>query len=413
MPNRHVRPRLRRPSSVPASWRAVVVATLLVAVAVEPAAASPASSSAVAPSTTPTRPAPATVVAADDFLVTISQSSTTYDPASNRSGVAIAVIAPDAVAPWTWTVAVRGRTVASGLSSTSSITTAVTNDCSITSKSVTTRVTDGLGRTADAAATLSASLCPPPPRHRYDRDRILARPTLSEASFVDRLRAVDSPALAAGPAIYRRLVRSGVNPAFALGMFHAESNSGLLGHAVVTKNWGNILFYSWTRKYGATPYAPGNGYTYANFPTWQASVRALTALLKRYWNAGYRSVGSASAHWLGTRQGSTRHLRYLNNIVGAMTILPDNARPVVTRLSVPSRSRGNVTVRWSATDNRGATGYQLKRRRGSHPWSTRANLTTRSTVLTLRTGTWTIAARARDAAGNWSAWRKDTVRVGP
>ena len=40
-------------------------------------------------------------------------------------------------------------------------------------------------------------------------------------------------------------------------------------------------------------------------------------------------------------------------------------------------------------------------------------LTSRSTVLTLRTGTWTIAVRARDAAGNWSAWRKDTVKVTP
>jgi hypothetical protein len=77
-----------------------------------------------------------------------------------------------------------------------------------------------------------------------------------------------------------------------------------------------------------------------------------------------------------------------------MTILPDDARPVVTRLSVPSTSRANVTVRWSATDNRGVTGYQVKRRRGSHPWATRANLTTRSTVLALRTGTWTIAVRS-------------------
>ena len=263
-----------------------------------------------------------------------------YDSATNRSSVAVTVFAPDAQVPLTWIVAVRGRVVASGSSSASSVTTTVTNVCSITTKSVTTRVTDSLGRTADAAATLSPSLCPPPPTHRYDRDRILARPTLSEASFVDRLRAADSPALAAGPAIYRRLVRAGVNPSFALGMFHAESHSGTAGYAVITKNWGNILFYSWTRKYGATAYAPGNGYTYAKFPTWRASVRALCALFHRYWNDGYRTVGSTSARWLGTRQGSKRHLRYLNNIVAAMTILPDDSRPVVTRLSVPVQERG-------------------------------------------------------------------------
>ena len=151
--------------------------------------------------------------------------------------------------------------------------------------SVTARVTDGLGRSADAAATLSGRCARRRPTHRYDRDRILARPTLSEASFVDRLRAVDSPALGAAPAIYRRLVRAGVNPAFALGMFHAESQSGTLGYAVVTKNWGNILFYSWTRKYGATPYAPGNGYTYAKLPDLEGeragAVRLVQSLLER------------------------------------------------------------------------------------------------------------------------------------
>ena len=43
-----------------------------------------------------------------------------------------------------------------------------------------------------------------------------------------------------------------------------------------------------------------------------------------------------SARWLGTHTGSKRHLRYLTNIVEAMTILPDDARPVMTRLSVPA-----------------------------------------------------------------------------
>ena len=211
----------------------------------------------------------------------------------------------DAVAPWTWSVAVRGRTVASGFSSTPSFTTVVTNDCSITSKSVTTRVVDGLGRIADAAATLSASLCPPPTTRRYDRDRILARPTLSEASFVDRLRAADSPALAAGPAIYRRLVRSGVNPAFALGMFHAESHSGLARPCRRHEELGQhpVLFVD--AQVRGDPYAPGNGYTYANFPTWQASVGRCTALFKRYWKAGYRTIGSASARWLGTHRAAS------------------------------------------------------------------------------------------------------------
>ena len=169
--------------------------------------------------------------------------------------------------------------VASGSTSDPTVTTTVTNDCSITTMSVTTMVTDSLGQSGRAAAILDPSSCPPPPAHGYAGDRILARPTLSEASFVDRLRAVGSPTLASGPAIYRRLIRAGVNPGFALGMFHAESQSGTRGYAVITKNWANILYYHWTRQYGATRYAPGNGYTYAKFPTWRAGVRAYTALL--------------------------------------------------------------------------------------------------------------------------------------
>ena len=118
-----------------------------------------------------------------------------------------------------------------------------------------------------------------------------------------------------------------------------------------------------------------------------------------------------SARWLGTHTGSKRHLRYLTNIVEAMTILPDDARPLMTRLAVPSSSPAPVTVGWRGTDNRGVTAYQVKHRKGSRPWSARQDVAGRSKVFTLATGTWTIAVRAKDAAGNWSAWRKDTVRV--
>ena len=356
-------------------------------------------------------PSPAAIVPADDLFVDLSQSAVGYDATTNRSLVSVTVSPSGADAPWTWIVAVRGHVVASGSTSDPAVTATVTNDCSITTMSVTTFVTDGLEQSGRAAAILDSSACPPPPAHAYAGDRILARPTLSEASFVDRLRAVGSPTLGSGSAIYRRLIRAGVNPGFAFGMFHAESESGTRGYAVITKNWANILYYHWTKRYGATRYAPGNGYTYAKFPTWRAGVRAYTALLARYWRHGYRSVSVVSARWLGTHTGSKRHLRYLTNIVEAMTILPDDARPVMTRLSVPRSSPAPVTVGWRGTDNRGVTGYQVRHRKGSHPWSERQDMTGRTKVFSLATGTWTIAVRAKDAAGNWSAWRKDTVRV--
>jgi len=66
------------------------------------------------------------------------------------------------------------------------------------------------------------------------------------------------------------------------------------------------------------PYAPGNGYTYAAYPTWLASVQAYVDLLGRYDAGGYSTVSKASAHWLGTYEGSDRHMTYLRNITSTM-----------------------------------------------------------------------------------------------
>lgn len=358
---------------------------------------------------------PATPVAAADpptpISVALVQVAQSHDATTNKAQVAVTISAPGATTPWDYTLAVRGTTVATGTSSQPTTTVTVTNDCSITTVSVTADVTDAAAATSGAAATLDRSLCPPPPSFPFARDRIIAGPTLTEASFVDRLRAVGSPALAEGRDIYRTLVAGGVNPAFALGTFHAESHSGTRGYAVVTKNWGNILYYSWEVPYGATPYAPGNGYTYAKYPTWLASVRAYVALLQRYHNGGWRTVSSASAHWLGTVEGSDRHLRYLNNITRTMALLPDDAVPVMTSLSVPASSRAAVRISYGAKDNLAVTGYQVRAKRGSAPWSPAESTPSRSRTLTLTSGTWTVAVRATDAAGNWSKWRYDTVRV--
>lgn len=339
------------------------------------------------------------------------QAARTYDATTNKSIVDVTLTPTGAAVPWTYAVAVRGTTVRSGTTSATSVTVSVTNDCSITTQSVTAQITDALARSASVASTLARTLCPPPPSVPHARDRILAGPTLTEDSFVDRLRAVGSPALGEGRAIYRTLVGAGVNPAFSLGTFHAESHSGTRGYAVVTRNWGNILYYSWEAAYGATPYAPGNGYTYAMYPTWLASVQAYASLLRRYDASGYTTVSSASAHWLGTVEGSDRHLRYLTNITNVMSILPDDAVPTMTGLSVPTTSRAGVVVSWSAKDNLGVTGYQVRARRGTAAWLPIETTTLRTRTLTLSSGTWTIGVRATDAAGNWSKWRYGTVAV--
>ena len=412
MPDQSARPRHGRSPARRSPIQAIVFATLLGTLAIGPVAAADPT-----PAAEPAHPADAggtvtpAVATAATLTVTLTQAATSYDSATNRAQVRVTVTPTGAEAPWSWSVAVRGTTVASGSSPDASASVTVTNNCSITTMSVTAQVTDNAGNAGSAATTLDRSLCPPPPNYPHAKDKILAGPTLTENSFVDRLRAVGSPALPEARAIYRTLVAERVNPAFALGTFHAESHSGTRGYAVITKNWGNILFYDWEIPYGATPYAPGNGYTYAKYPTWHASIRAYAALLNRYWTQGYQTVSSASAHWLGTIEGSDRHLRYLNNIVNVMNILPDDAVPYMTGLSVPASSRAAVKVSWSARDNLAVTGYHVKYRKGSGTWSAIELTTSRSRTLTLGSGTWTIAVRAGDAAGNWSKWRSDTVRV--
>jgi hypothetical protein len=372
-----------------------------------PPTASPIATSVPAPTASP---APART-AAGSLTVAMSQAAVSYVATTNKARVQVTLTPSNAVAPWRYAIAVRGTTVVSGSTSEVSVSVLVTNDCSITTMSLTSSVTDAQNQTAGAAATLDRSLCPPPPNVPHARDRIIAGPTLTEDSFVDRLRAVSSPALSEARSIYRTLVAGGVNAAFSLGTFHAESHSGTRGYATYTKNWGNILYYAWTADFGAVPYAPGNGYTYAKFPTWLASIRAYVDLLQRYDRSGYTTVSSASAHWLGTIEGSDRHLTYLNNITGVMSILPDDAVPVMTALSVATYNRATVPVAYAARDNLGVTGYQIRKKRApSGTWSYQTT-TSRTTTLTLVSGWWTIGVRATDAAGNWSTWRYVRVSV--
>ncbi len=378
-----------------------LAATLVLSTAVPAAAAVPA----------PTPSPPASPAAPAPLAVAMGQQAVSRDPIANVAQVAVTVTPTAAVAPWQYAFAVRGTVVASGSSSAAAFSVTLANNCSITTQSVTVTVTDAAGSTGSAAGTLDRSLCPPPPNVPHAADRIVAVPTLAEDSFVDRLRAVASPALAEGRAIYRTLVAAGINPAFALGTFQAESSSGTRGYAVTTLNWGNILYYAWEAAYGAVPYAPGNGYTYARYPTWLAGAQAYAHLLTLYHQGGYITVSSASAHWLGTVEGSARHLTYLRNITAVMSILPDDQVPTMTSLTVPTRSRAAVTATWTAKDNLGVVGYQVRTRRAGGTWSKPAAVAGPSQTLTLTTGTWTVGVRATDAAGNWSAWRGATVVV--
>ncbi len=284
-------------------------------------AAMPALADTPTPTPTPTAVPTPTPPPPPPLSVSLSQQAISYNATTNAVQVQVTATPANVVAPWSYVFAVGGVGVTSGSSSAASVAALLTTNCSITIQSVTVTITDASGATASAAGTLNRSLCPPPPNLPHAGDHIIASPNLSEALFIDRLRAVGSPALPEGHQIYQTLIAAGVNVAFALGTFQAESGSGTKGYAVTTKNWGNILYYAWEVPYGAVPYSPGNGYTYAKYPSWTASVQAYAHLLTVYDAAGYITVSSASAHWLGTIEGSSRHLTYLNNITAVMSLL--------------------------------------------------------------------------------------------
>jgi hypothetical protein len=146
---------------------------------------------------------------------------------------------------------------------------------------------------------------------------IFGPPSITEKRFVNSLRAAKSPAADEGASIYRRMVNNGFDPLIALGQFQAESGLGTKGHATSTRNWGNILFYEWTKALGAVEFAPGNGFHYSEFPTWTQGARAYIRLMKRYESRDFDTVQKMAAHWLGDKVGTPRTNRYVGNILQA------------------------------------------------------------------------------------------------
>jgi LysM repeat protein len=146
---------------------------------------------------------------------------------------------------------------------------------------------------------------------------LFAPPSVTEKRFVRRLREGKSPAADEAASIYRRMVNNGFDPLIALGQFQAESNLGTKGHAKDTLNWGNILFYEWTKELGAVDHAPGNGFHYSKFPSWTQGARAYIRLMKAYDRRGFDTVETMAAHWLGDKPGTPRTNRYVDNILGA------------------------------------------------------------------------------------------------
>lgn len=169
---------------------------------------------------------------------------------------------------------------------------------------------------------------------------IFSPPNVTPAGFRAALLGHRSPAAAESQAIYAALVSAGIDPAIALGQFAAESTFGTRGYAGATKNWGNIAMATprdqgvkraakiaghWSRAFGARPYAPGNGYAYASFPSWERGAQAYAALMRTYRLRGWAtSVAVMAGRWLGmvdaSRSGYVRNILSVANGVAPKTV---------------------------------------------------------------------------------------------
>ena len=94
-----------------------------------------------------------------------------------------------------------------------------------------------------------------------------------------------------------------------------------------------------------------------------------------------------------------------------MKILPTDAVPAMTSLTVPATSRAAVAMRWTAKDDKRVARYQVRTRHGTGAWTSPVVVSTASSTFKLSSGTWTIAVRAIDDDANWSPWRTATVAV--
>lgn len=156
-------------------------------------------------------------------------------------------------------------------------------------------------------------------------DLTLRPPRIDFNRFLQILIERSSPARPEALAIWELLTGGGVDPSFALGQFHVESLMGKSGHAKATHSWGNMLWDA-----SLTPdrakYAPGNGYTYAAYPSWTEGVRDYvkyvqhysTTIVRKYSDTFCDTIAEHCERWQGDAQPENADSNYVNIILHEM-----------------------------------------------------------------------------------------------
>lgn len=101
---------------------------------------------------------------------------------------------------------------------------------------------------------------------------ILARPSITAATFAAVLARSSSPAAGAAGDAYRAAVAYGVDPAVLLAVFQRESGYGRAGVARFSRSWGNLR---------TSPHYPSAG-GFARYPSWETGAADTARLLRIY-----------------------------------------------------------------------------------------------------------------------------------
>ena len=210
--------------------------------------------------------------------------------------------------------------------------------------------------------TKASDLTLRPPRITYDR-------------FLEILEDRSSPAVSEARAIWELLIGGGVDPSFALGQFHVESLMGRAGHARVTHSWGNML---WDASLTPTrmKYSPGNGYTYASYPSWTEGVRDYvkyvqhysTTIARKYSLTYCDTIDEHCARWQGDASSAGEDDSYVSVILHEMNdiyeYVPGEYIEAGDLMIASDRTSIQTTKRYPVKNGtalyRGTNGDQLK-----------------------------------------------------
>ena len=111
-------------------------------------------------------------------------------------------------------------------------------------------------------------------------------PTITAEKIDEVLKSYGSPAAGLGQLIYDEGVRTGINPAIALGFFIQESSAGTAGVARHTKSFGNIK--------GEGPAGSYKGFR--AYPTWEDGIKDWYRLIDDKYLAPQSEGGRGHTH---------------------------------------------------------------------------------------------------------------------